>query len=274
MTIYETKEFLKLRNQWYGKLKDSGFEDLEFFSTKHVNSQNSPFLGHSNQQTLGILRRKFSVDNLHHYSILQNFLAHGPVYSKIKEQYVHKSLKILKNPLLIPPKLETCSYLKAQYANGYKPCPYLIPDDPFFTGLTESLQSLTDLGNLDHRGILTNIKDFPKLSNMPQYPTAEIPQSVQSFRTKYRSFKNFVADQDALTLPEELALKFYADGLVVTEVSDRLRQLYKLGKLGKAPERYGRAARGLPYSYFWTYHRLPVLIKIATDWYHQQAGEV
>lgn len=39
-TVYESKEFLKLREEWYGKLKKKGFKDIEYTDWEDGSSGN------------------------------------------------------------------------------------------------------------------------------------------------------------------------------------------------------------------------------------------
>lgn len=69
---------------------------------------------------------------------------------------------------------------------------------------------------------------------------------------KIRSFPDFQRAQDIYySRAESTAWQLYCDGSTLREISVELRRLHKLQKLGKPPKRWGKAAKGEPYSIFW-----------------------
>lgn len=80
--FYRTKQFIKLQNEWYKKLKQSGFEDLEWYNPKRGSGQNSDYLKNTIQFDPNTF---FDLVNL---SInRQKYLAAGPFYPNLKHLY-------------------------------------------------------------------------------------------------------------------------------------------------------------------------------------------
>lgn len=66
---YRTEEFLKLRKKWYGKLKKSGFDDLEY--TNWDTGQPSPFVTRGSTADLA---RKYKPAVARYYELANQFL--------------------------------------------------------------------------------------------------------------------------------------------------------------------------------------------------------
>lgn len=94
--IKKTKEFIALQNKWYKKLKQDGFEDIEFYNPKTGSGQSSPFMKTDRIPDTGQLRAAYSIELENHYRLSRNFLAHGPFYPNLKRKY----LKFRKNGAL------------------------------------------------------------------------------------------------------------------------------------------------------------------------------
>ena len=81
---YHSKEFRKLQAEWYEKIKQDGFNDIEWFNSDTGFGQNSPFLNPS----MGSLRRRLSSSTSQHFRICRNFLQHGPFYPNLLENFI------------------------------------------------------------------------------------------------------------------------------------------------------------------------------------------
>lgn len=66
------ESFKKLQNKWYKKLKEEGFEDVEWYNEKTGYGQNSAFL----KRSTGYLRHVFDPQTVQLYSLIRNFLVH------------------------------------------------------------------------------------------------------------------------------------------------------------------------------------------------------
>ena len=71
--FYKTKEFIDIQNEWYAKLRDSGFSDLEWLDKKSGRGQNTPFL----RKPLVNFLQTFELSTQNHYILAQSFLTHG-----------------------------------------------------------------------------------------------------------------------------------------------------------------------------------------------------
>ncbi len=85
--FYQNKEFLKTRNEWYEKLKKSGFDDLEWYDEKTGMGQGSPYLRSKGNPTTGKLRKTYSQSSSEHFRLCRNFLQHGAFYTILQENY-------------------------------------------------------------------------------------------------------------------------------------------------------------------------------------------
>jgi hypothetical protein len=85
--FFEDKEFVKLQSEWYDKLKDEGFEDIEYFSGRSAHSLDTPYLGTKRQPTSGSLRRRYSSQTSNHYRMCRNFLQNGPFTPILWQKY-------------------------------------------------------------------------------------------------------------------------------------------------------------------------------------------
>lgn len=69
-----TTEFHKLQQEWYGKLKDSGFQDIEY---TNANMPEESVMKAASGVSGEVVEQQ---NKLHYYRILTNFLAHNPNY--------------------------------------------------------------------------------------------------------------------------------------------------------------------------------------------------
>lgn len=81
------KEFIKLKKEWYDKLKEDGFKDLEWFDPKTGLGQGSPYLKNDKIPTTGALRKNYSPELPQHYRLCQNFLSYGPFHLNLAQKY-------------------------------------------------------------------------------------------------------------------------------------------------------------------------------------------
>ncbi len=75
----KSKDFIKLQKQWYKKLKDSGFDDIEFTDHATGLGQNSAYL----KRPSAYLAKKYNKQTDKYYSLFRNFLTFGTFTSKI-----------------------------------------------------------------------------------------------------------------------------------------------------------------------------------------------
>ena len=89
--FYQNSEFRELQTEWYDKLKEEGFDDLEWFDPKTGMGLGTPYLKNSTSITPGELCRKYHPELDNHYRLCRNFLAHGPFYPNLEEKYRNSS---------------------------------------------------------------------------------------------------------------------------------------------------------------------------------------
>lgn len=75
---FRTKEFLKLQKEWYKKLKQSGFEDLEFFGENGEPTHNML------NQSLANIRKTYSPQSFYYFNRAGWFLHHGWFLDKLE----------------------------------------------------------------------------------------------------------------------------------------------------------------------------------------------
>lgn len=73
----------RLTKIWYDKLKDEGFEDIEWFNPKQSGGQNTPYLKDSALN----YKRRYNEFTAKHYQIMQNFCTFATFPSK-KHRYI------------------------------------------------------------------------------------------------------------------------------------------------------------------------------------------
>jgi hypothetical protein len=122
--FYQTSEFRKLQNEWYDKLEDDGFEDLEWRNDVY-NDKPSPFLKSSTSYTIGRIRQKYTPELAHHYQLCQNFLAHGPFYANLRSKYLElrengtiKAYKYAKATIYSPNFADFCKQYQPHYTKA------------------------------------------------------------------------------------------------------------------------------------------------------------
>lgn len=76
----KSKEFTKLQNEWYAKLKDEGFNDLEYTCKTSGAVDIGMFKGGENEAYVKKQYRLQSSQTLHFYNLLSNFLTHNQSY--------------------------------------------------------------------------------------------------------------------------------------------------------------------------------------------------
>lgn len=76
---WHDKEFIKLQNEWYDKLTQAAFQDLEWFDKKTAQGQNSPFLKHS----LSNFKHIYDPQVQLHFENCRHFLSHGKFPTKL-----------------------------------------------------------------------------------------------------------------------------------------------------------------------------------------------
>lgn len=67
--FYKSKKFKDLRDEWYQKLEEDGFADLEKYGEHMLFSRTSPTLSH--------LQKRMNAETIKHYTILQTFVHKG-----------------------------------------------------------------------------------------------------------------------------------------------------------------------------------------------------
>ena len=85
--FYQSKQFVKLQNKWYKKLKQSGFQDLEWYNPDSGFGQGSPFLQTKGNITLGDVRRKYRETAAQYFRLSRNFLQCACFYLILKENF-------------------------------------------------------------------------------------------------------------------------------------------------------------------------------------------
>ena len=75
-----TRQFLNLQAEWYKRLAESGFKDIEDYSAKYGN-HHLPFITRSCND----LAKKYSQDTFNYYQSCRDFLISGIIASKIDE---------------------------------------------------------------------------------------------------------------------------------------------------------------------------------------------
>lgn len=75
------KEFMKLQNEWYKKLKDSGFDDIEWQRSDTGYEEYSPFL----KGFQSYIDRPDFIATQNWYLLVQNYLTHAPLHPKIEK---------------------------------------------------------------------------------------------------------------------------------------------------------------------------------------------
>ena len=80
VNYYRTAEYKKLQAEWYDKLKDTGFIDLEWLDKKSGAGHSTPFLKQSNANLLKV----YDKDVENHFRHARNFLTHGNFTHKRK----------------------------------------------------------------------------------------------------------------------------------------------------------------------------------------------
>lgn len=73
-----SKDLIKQTAIWYKKLKDSGFEDIEWTSKHSIYGQNTPYLKDSALN----YKKKYNEFTATHFRICQNYLTHTTKLSK------------------------------------------------------------------------------------------------------------------------------------------------------------------------------------------------
>lgn len=81
----KSKEFIALQNEWYAKLKDSGFNDLEVVSRKTGQTDHSLMFGTETHLKRRI-RQRGTESTLYFYSLLLNFITHNETWSDIEHE--------------------------------------------------------------------------------------------------------------------------------------------------------------------------------------------
>ena len=85
--FYKTKKFIDQQNKWYKKLKDEGFEDIEWYNPATGIGHGSSFLRSKNIPDSGELRSRYCPQLQQHYRLCRNFLCHGDFYPILAEKY-------------------------------------------------------------------------------------------------------------------------------------------------------------------------------------------
>jgi hypothetical protein len=73
------RELHRLQNEWYAKLKETGFKDIEFYSYESGFGQDAPYL----KGSAFTVARRMSEHTLNHYLYCQNYLTHAPKLPKL-----------------------------------------------------------------------------------------------------------------------------------------------------------------------------------------------
>lgn len=89
--FYRTKKFKEQQKEWYKKLYDSGFSDIEYFNFDFSSGQDKPILDEKFGYHITTKLKRLKKENLRiehlatyqHYSALRNFLAHGHLHPSI-----------------------------------------------------------------------------------------------------------------------------------------------------------------------------------------------
>lgn len=82
---YESRDFRDLKQKWYKKLEESGFEDLETFKSKSGEFRENPYTNQDVKNLYAIRKHLSTQDNFEiyhrqtflYYSGCRNFLAHS-----------------------------------------------------------------------------------------------------------------------------------------------------------------------------------------------------
>lgn len=78
----KSKDFIALQNEWYAKLKDDGFQDIEVVSK--ATGHTDPGLINGSETNLKRRIRAGGVEStLYFYNLMQNYLTHRPNFSRI-----------------------------------------------------------------------------------------------------------------------------------------------------------------------------------------------
>lgn len=81
--MFNSKEFHDLRKEWYKKLKEEGFEDVEWQSS---HGTQSPYM----KRSTGSIRRKHRFETEQYYQIVANFATHYPFDSNLESVIMQK----------------------------------------------------------------------------------------------------------------------------------------------------------------------------------------
>lgn len=86
--FYRTNEFIKLQNEWYKKLDQSGFKDLEWLDTKTGAGHDTPYLETKKSPNSQHLANIYDFTVLKRFENFRFFLANGPFYSNLRDKYL------------------------------------------------------------------------------------------------------------------------------------------------------------------------------------------
>lgn len=90
---YHTKQFIKLQNKWYDKLRKSGYDDIEFLNKQTGRGQDSPYLSSTKNRSTYKIRKKYSSASSAYYRLSSIFLAHGEFCRQKPRKNAAKALK-------------------------------------------------------------------------------------------------------------------------------------------------------------------------------------
>ena len=220
--FYQTKEFLKIENEWYDKLKESGFDDIEWYDPKTGIGRGGAMMGTKTNRNLQQLRKTYSPALQQHYRLCRNFAANGPFYSILKEKY--NKIKDLA-ALELQSRADLSS--SSQFSHA------VVSEEPGEASLNQFLSY--------YKVNLEDLRSFYKFCQAiePYFPKCdEVLWNMYSEGGTIRDISS-----------ELRRLYRYK----------RLGKPPKRFRTGKKSHTWGKSAKGLPYSTYWVKHRIDYL---------------